>query len=660
MSGVARVWFLTGAIAGLSAVLVLTAARSMTRPLANVEVAWWMLAGGFALAELLVLDVRSPRDGYFSSSLFEVPLVIGLVFSAPVTLVVGLTLGVGAGLAVHRPREPYRWAFDVAQRTVTALVAVFVFVPIIRVAGSSWPAVWLAAFAATLAAHVVARVLTNAAIALSEGVRMRFEQDFGIGTALMFAKTGLALVMVMMLTQYPPGLVVIAIPAAAAFVGARRYVDVQRQRDQAAWLQRATRLGQRSLRPDEMLPLLLEHLRETFHAGIAELVLPDENKQYLASRVGPDGGCTILVPIDLDPTQGVWARVTAEGEGILLTRPIRNPQLAEHFGSLGIADAIVAPVSCEDGRTGVLTIANRIGGFSTFGIGDLRLLEALAEQIDVTIRNVRLTQRLEAALAEETETNKLKDDFLATISHELRSPLTSIQGYVKTMRSSGDTMSQKEREEFLAAADRAGERLRTLIEDLLFTSRVETQYPGNSLGPVGLAGLVGRVVEDRQEDLEPGRIVLRFPPSVPPVWTSEQDVRRIVQNLLDNALKYSPADSPVTISADTDGGGVRVSFRNRGDGIPQSERERIFDRFYQVDHGLTRSNGGMGLGLHISRRTAESLGGRVWLDQTDDSGSVFCLWLPARDVDSVDGHDGHDGRGGRRDYRLAPAGVGEA
>lgn len=657
ISGVARVWCLTGAIAALSAVIVLTAARSIAPPLGNVDVAWWMLAGGFALAELLVLDVRSARDEY-SISLFEVPLVIGLVFSPPVTIVVGTALGVGAALAVHRPGEPHRWAFDVAQRTATALVAVFVFQPIIQVAGSAWPAVWVAAFAATLAAHVVAGILTNAAIALSEGVRMRFEQILGIGTVLTIAKTGLALVIVMMLTQYPLGLVVVAIPAAAAFVGGRGYVRVQRQRDQAVWLQRATRLGQRSLHPDEMLPLLLTHLRDSFHADVAELVLQDEtDTRYLASRLGPDGASTILVPVDLDPTQGVWARVTAEGEGVLLARPIRNPQLAEHFGSLGIADAIVAPVRCEEGRTGILTIANRIGGFSTFGIEDLHLLEALAKQIDVTIRNVRLTQRLEAALAEETETNKLKDDFLATISHELRSPLTSIQGYVKTMRSAGDTLSEKEREEFLAAADRAGERLRTLIEDLLFTSRVETQDTGNRLGPVGLAGLVGRVVEDRHEDLEPGRIVLRFPASVPPVWTNEEDVRRIVVNLLDNALKYSPADTPVTVSADTDGPGVRVSFRDCGVGVPESERERIFDRFYQIDHGLTRSNGGVGLGLHISRRTAESLGGRVWLDQTDESGSVFCLWLPAREVEGVDGHDGHRGR---RDRRLAHTGAGEA
>jgi signal transduction histidine kinase len=659
MSGAARVWFLTGALAILSSVVLLTAGRSVSPPLEGVHLAWWTLAAAFAGAELFVLDVGGARDRR-SFSLFEIPLVIGLVFCSPLTIVLGQVVGCGAAAALHGRRKPIRIAFEVAQRTATTLVAVFVFAPITQLAGSTWPAVWLAAFAATLTAHALGGTLTNAAIALSEGVRMRFEHILGIGTGLTLAKTGLASACAMIITLYPAGLLLLAIPTAAAFLAGRAYVAVRRERDDLVLLQRAIRLAQRSLHPDEMLPRLLEHLRQTFHANIAELLLPDgTDKEYLASRVGPGDAATTLAPVDLDPTQGVWARVAAEGEGVLLARPIRNVQLAEHFGSLGITDAIVTPVSWQDGRVGILTIANRVGEFSTFDMDDLRLLQGLAKQLDVTIRNTRLTQRLETALSEETEANKLKDDFLATISHELRSPLTSIQGYVKTMRSAGGAMSEREHEEFLAAADRAGERLRSLIEDLLFTSRVETPVVSSRLGPVGLAGLVGRVVEDRLKHVTPGRIVLRFPPSVPPVWTNEEDVRRIISNLLDNALKYSPADSAVSVSAEMDGAGVRVSFRDQGCGIPESERERIFDRFYQVDHALTRSNGGVGLGLHICRRTAESLGGRVWLDHSGDSGSVFCLWLPARDVESADDHDDHVARAAPHG-RLAHAGTATA
>ncbi|HEX4863087.1 MAG TPA: GAF domain-containing sensor histidine kinase, partial [Acidimicrobiales bacterium] len=627
ISGAVRVWCLTGVLVAISSALLLMTAESIPAPIGRIHVPWWMLAAGFAVTEVFVLDVgRSGNERWLSLS--EVPLVVGLVFSTPATIVAAQALGVGAVLVLYRRQRPLRCAFDVAHRATTTLVAVFVFVPIIQVAGSTWPIIWLAAFAATLSADLVDGILNNAAVALSESSRMRFDHVVGVRTALTLAKTGLALVVVMVMTQYPAGLVVVAIPVAAVFLAGGAHVKVRRERDDMVLLQRATGLAQRSLHPDEMLPLLLQHLRDMFHADIAELVLPDQKaKDHLASRVGPGGAVAILTPIDLDPTQGVWARVTAEGEGVLLARPIRNPLLAEHFNSLGINDAIVAPVSCEDGPPAILTVANRIGDLATFGSDDLHLLEALAKHIGVTIRNSRLTLRLEEALEREAETNKLKEDFLATISHELRSPLTSMHGYVKTMRDAGDGMTEKEREEFLAAADRAGERLHSLIEDLLFTS-VETPVSSDRLSPVGLAGLVGRVVEDRLEQLEPGRIVLRFPPSQPPVWTNEGEAKRIVSNLLDNALKYSPADTPVTVSAETDGAGVRVSFHNLGAKIPESERERIFDRFYQIEHGLTRSNGGIGLGLHICRRTAESLGGRVWLNESDDSGSVFCVWLP--------------------------------
>lgn len=657
ISGAARVWLLTGALAAASSVVLLTSTRSVTSPLEGVQVTWWMLALGFALTEVLVLDVKIARDAH-PLTLSEVPLVVGLVFSAPATIVLAQAIGVGAALALYRRQTPLTAAFTLAQRAATTLIAVFVFVPIIQGGGSAWPAVWLAAVTATTVANVVAGILANAATALSGGGRMRFEHVLGIGTALTFAKTALGLVAAMVLFYYPPGLVVVAIPAAAAFLAGRAYLTAQRERDDVLLLQRATQIAQGSLHLDEMLPMLLQHLRETFRANIAELVLLDETGMgQVASRVGPGEEVAILTPVDPDPKQGVWARVAAEDEGVLLARPIRNAQLAEHFSSLGIVDAIVVPVRGEDGPVGILTVANRAGDFSTFDSEDLQLLESLSKHVAITIRNARLTQQLEAALARETETNKLMDDLLATISHELRSPLTSMQGYVKTMLGARDGMSESERVEFLSAADRAGERLRSLVEDLLFTSRVETPIPTDRLAPVGLAGLVGRMVADRVDDLSPGRIVLQFPPSVPPVWSNEEDVRRIVSNLLDNALRYSAADTPVTVSAETEGDGVRVSFRDRGEGIPASERERIFDRFYQVDHGLTRSNGGMGLGLHISRRTAESLGGRVWLDQSDDSGSVFCLWLPARDVNGVDGANGH-----RRaaQHRLARAGVSES
>ncbi|MGH2525472.1 MAG: hypothetical protein ACRDG2_01880, partial [Actinomycetota bacterium] len=246
ISGAARVWLLTGALAAASSVVLLTATRSVTPPLEGVQVTWWMLALGFALAEVFVLDVKVARDAH-PLTLSEVPLVVGLVFAAPATIVLAQAIGVGAALALYRRQTPLTAAFSVVQRAATTLIAVFVFVPIIHGAGSAWPAVWLAAVTATTVANVVAGILANAATALSEGGRMRFEHVFGIGTALTFAKTGLGLVAAMVLLYYPPGLVVVAIPAAAAFLAGRAYLTAQRERDDVLLLQRATQIAQGSL-----------------------------------------------------------------------------------------------------------------------------------------------------------------------------------------------------------------------------------------------------------------------------------------------------------------------------------------------------------------------------------------------------------------------------
>ena len=110
--------------------------------------------------------------------------------------------------------------------------------------------------------------------------------------------------------------------------------------------------------------------------------------------------------------------------------------------------------------------------------------------------------------------------------------------------------------------------------------------------------------------------------------TDEAKLHQIVSNLVENALKYSPPDTRVTIRAVERDGGVVISVQDEGPGIPPYAHEKIFDRFYQVDSSATRAVGGTGLGLYICRRMADSVGGKVWLERSTDSGTVFCLWVP--------------------------------
>lgn len=628
-SGPFAVWLLTATLAVVTAITLVATVGFASAPQSGPRTPWWLLAIGFGVAEVFVIHLRIRRHAH-SFALSEIPLVLGFIFSTPGAVILGQAVGVGIVLATYRRQNPLRLSFNITQRSFTAVLAVLVFQGALLLANPGWPSVWLAAFAATIVADVLGAILINTAISLSEGVWSILDEVVGAGTAFTIANTGLALVAAMAVQEHPVAILLVALPAATTFLAGRAYAEVQLKHDNVVHLQRSTRLAQGSLQLAEMLPALLEHVREMFHADIAEVLLwPDaDGHPYLCSRVGPSEDRTVLEPVTPDPMQGVWARVGAEREGILLARPIRNKQLAAHFGGRGIVDAAVAPICSEDEIVGTVMVANRLGDFSTFGPEDLKLLDALANHVGVAIRNTRLVNRLELALAHETEMSQMKDDFVATISHELRTPLTSVKGYLRTLLGPIEVSSADQRD-FLERADRATDRLQRLIEDLLFASRVESSSPTTRYDVIALPGLIEQIAEERRSaSPDPRRIRVEMAPDVPVIRGQEEHVVRIVGNLVDNALKYSPASERVNIECRTKDEGALIAVSDRGPGIPADQRQRIFERFYQVDQSTTRRVGGTGMGLYIARRAAEALGGRVWLDRSDETGSTFCAWLP--------------------------------
>jgi signal transduction histidine kinase len=377
---------------------------------------------------------------------------------------------------------------------------------------------------------------------------------------------------------------------------------------------------------------MLEDARAMLQSEIAELVLLDDaTAAPLRMSLGLPGEPESLQPASMDPLEGVWARVVSEGRGVVLPRPISNPRLATYFESRGISDAIVVPLMADDGVLGTLMVGNRLGDFDTFDVDDQEVLETLANHFGVALRNVSLVRRLEVSLAHESEMNRLKSDFIATISHELRTPLTNVQGYVKTLLRSDMDVDPTTRQEFLERTDAQAEHLRQLIEDLLFASRIEAVPQPVSADEIRVIDLLDRVRDEcPAKDRE--RVRIRVEPPDLVAEASSEHVHRIVRNLVENALKYSPPEEPVDVVARPDNGGVLVTVRDLGPGIPQDERERIFDRFYQIDQSTTRNVGGTGLGLYICRRAAESIGGSVQLERSGPGGSVFTFWLPIAPV----------------------------
>jgi signal transduction histidine kinase len=200
---------------------------------------------------------------------------------------------------------------------------------------------------------------------------------------------------------------------------------------------------------------------------------------------------------------------------------------------------------------------------------------------------------------------------------------------VKTLLRPGVDFTHDEQHSFLSAVDRQSTRLATLIEDLLVVARLESNRMSLTLSPVSLPVVAQRVVEELRVRAKDREFKVTFAPDLSSVDGDEGKIHQIVSNLVDNALKYSPEDAPVSIAGMAEGDGVTISVTDFGPGIPADVQDKVFDRFYQVDQSATRKVGGAGLGLYICKSLATAFGGRLWLERSDSTGSTFSLWIPA-------------------------------
>jgi signal transduction histidine kinase len=633
LSGAARVWVLNLFLA-VCAVALMPAVARFDRLDAPLMFPLFVMVALFALAEVFPIYLQIRREAY-TYTLSEIALVIGIYFADPVDVVLGQCIGAFIILAIHRRQTLLKLIFNVSHFTVEAALATIVFHSLASGSDPLGPVAWTVTFAAVLGTIIVAHLAVGFAIGLSES-SFSFKPmltGLGTGVGVSFTNVSLAFVGVTVMWLRPSSAWFLVLPVIILFVAFRAYSSQREKRESLEVLYGTTRSMQHTLEIEPAIMNLLGHARAMFRAEVAQLTMwtTEDPTTGLRSSLGPGEMSASMIEIDLDPREGIWARVAAEGQALLFPKPIQNDRLRVHFASRNIKkDAMVAPVFSGEMVVGTLLVGDRLGDVSTFDDEDLKLLETFANHASVSLENARLVDRLQQSLAHLTEMNRLKDDFVAAVSHELRTPLTSIQGYVKTLlRPGAEKLPDEQRRSFLEAVDRQGERLRRLIEDLLVVSRLEAHEMSPVIGRVDVAGVIAQVLTELREKAAGFEVDVEVAPGLPPVQTDEGKVLQIVSNLVDNAFKYSPRGGKVTLHASQSGEGIQISVSDTGAGIPEEMTEKVFDRFYQVDQSSTREVGGTGLGLYICRRLAEALGGRVWIERTGPTGSTFSLWVPA-------------------------------
>jgi signal transduction histidine kinase len=250
------------------------------------------------------------------------------------------------------------------------------------------------------------------------------------------------------------------------------------------------------------------------------------------------------------------------------------------------------------------------------------LLDAQARELAVHL------DREKRAVAELEELNRVKGQFVAMASHEVRTPLTSIIGYGNALRRIPAGAEPAKRDEFLDIIERQAKRLLNLVERLLTASKLESGKLVTTTGQVRVSELCREVVEGL--GAEAGRVVVDVPGDLPEAVTDRRYLSQVLGNLCENALKYSPRDQPCTLGARSEGERLVLWVQDHGVGIPEAELRHIFDRFYQVDRSGVPQPGGVGLGLALVRELVGALGGGIAVESSVGQGSRFTVTLPLR------------------------------
>lgn len=283
-----------------------------------------------------------------------------------------------------------------------------------------------------------------------------------------------------------------------------------------------------------------------------------------------------------------------------------------------------------------------VGGFillSIIGYIVVILRKSLDSADDARMKAQEAERQTALAFEQQRQLNELKNQFILNVNHELRSPLTVISGYLSLLLDKYEQFDHASQINFLKSAIRSCKELETLTNDVLDTMMLSTNKELLHIEDIPVAPIARETVEHFEEFWSRSeRTHLEIPEEVT-VRGNEQCLRHILRNLLSNAYKYSPQDTPVTVSATVDRASrqeVCIKVKDAGPGIPPDQMPLLFGQFVRLPRDLASTVRGSGLGLYISKSLVEAMGGHIWVESAGipGEGSRFCFTLPAKSTSS--------------------------
>ena len=409
----------------------------------------------------------------------------------------------------------------------------------------------------------------------------------------------------------------------------RAQAEAAQARDRAAEIDRLAALGAETLnvaRAEDALTAIVAVIKSSLRLDACAVYTADSKTRLVRLLTETDGGTPVHRASESDR---LVDRVVAEGACAAERRDGTSRLVASTASLVGedhteSVRALLMPLQVRGVTVGVLRIAAANG--LTLSASQARILDALAYYAALGVERVRLSAEAERA-AVLAEAHRAKDAVLASVSHDLRTPLTTIKGLAHEIASSGDERADVIEEE--------ADRLNRFVAQILDLSRITSGVAVTDVQPneaEDLLGAAAQQVSGRLQGRElhvhvtaEGRLLFgRF--------DFAQTLRALV-NLIENAAKYSPGSEAIDLSARREGRWLAFDVSDRGPGVAADQRERIFEPFYR--RGGQADAGSTGLGLSIARGIAEAQGGTVSLRDRDGGGSVFSLRVPAIDIDDI-------------------------
>lgn len=426
-------------------------------------------------------------------------------------------------------------------------------------------------------------------------------------------------------------LLTVARPLAAIVENARLHQETARRLAEMTTLYELAQRMNSSLDLQDVLRTIVTSLKETLKCRGCSIALLDPANEILeiAMAAGLDPKWERRFRLRLG--EGIAGRVALEGKPIYVPDTLAWPGFI--FFDPSVRSLLTVPLVLQQRIIGTLSIdSDRPNAFTR---DDERLLTIAATQAAAAIENARLFSGLEQqvrnlaeAYADLKKTERLRDEFVQNVSHELRIPLTFIRSYVELLLEEYPGPLTPEQRKYLYIVAEKTNAVSRLVNDIM-----ELQQAGSPLikrVPVSLSDVVHKAVEGcaaaaAQAGLT---IVEQFPEERLLVMGDEHRLTQVFDNLLGNAIKFSPNGGQIVVRIESVRSAVRASVSDQGIGIPKEEQKRIFDRFYRVDGSGGRRFGGSGLGLAIVKNIVEAHGGEVWVESEPGKGSTFYVSIP--------------------------------